>query len=558
MAAQQLRILADLYGQGLTNANKPLKLHSYPEWEKYRSTNEPFESIFDPSQLSEEARSPVQAIIMRMDKIVNLVFNHEISLPITDSTASGSANSYSTKLKNSVGKWIKEISEFLEKIPADERSLFDKKVEDDLRVLEGFRNENSGIIIAEIAQYSAKVKNRRGTTQGLESIPLMSENVGLPAASGGAVGEKNKPQKPRISGVQIETIPLDDLEDDVFDVYGGHADVHCSIGHYLRMEMLEDLNADDRDSLTTEELLEMIICKYFIPHHKVLSQDELDRLNHNARNTAKFKRLMDQRREEVEREERLEIPRQVLDWIGNNIAPYNEGQPLPEREEDLLHLIKLQCGMGPGVELTQDILNSIVNDGVLGVLTRSIENRRGTTPRASVVPQQPRQQFLPEQEIRRSHVSPVRDNHRELSSSRMRSNTPAPQPARPLEELQRNPASQEIENLADHVDRMNVSLNNSFNHLRASGRQGRGPAEKIFTMLNLAFERAADSKQALELNIRELRSYSNEPVQVKQDKIKRRSEFLKVIGGAFREEQAMWKPVKKWQNLQGHKTEGKN
>ena len=99
MAAQQLKILADLYGQGLTNANKPLNLHSYPEWERYRGTNEPFESVFDPSQLSEEARSPVQAIITRIDKIVNLVFNHEISLPITDSTASGSANNYSTKLK---------------------------------------------------------------------------------------------------------------------------------------------------------------------------------------------------------------------------------------------------------------------------------------------------------------------------------------------------------------------------------------------------------------------------------------------------------------------------
>ena len=117
MATQQLRILADLYGQGLTNANKPLKLHSYPDWEKYRSNDEPFESPFAPSQLSEEARSPVQAIIMRMDKIVNLVFNHEISLPITDGTASGSANNYSTKLKNSVSRWIKEISEFLEKIP---------------------------------------------------------------------------------------------------------------------------------------------------------------------------------------------------------------------------------------------------------------------------------------------------------------------------------------------------------------------------------------------------------------------------------------------------------
>ena len=532
MATQQLRILADLYGQGLTNANKPLKLHSYPDWEKYRSNDEPFESPFVPSQLSEEARSPVQAIIMRMDKIVNLVFNHEISLPITDSTASGSANNYSTKLKNSVSRWIKEISEFLEKIPADERSLFDKRVADDLRVLEGFKSENLGIITAEITQYSAKVKNRRGTTQGLESIPPTSESAGQPVAIGGAAGERNKPQKPRISGIHIETIPLDDLEDDVFDVYGGHADVHCSIGHYLRMEMLEDLSADDRDSLTTEELLEMIICKHFIPHHKVLSQDELNRLNLNARNTAKFKKLIDQRREEVEREDRLEIPCQILDWIKNNIAPYNEGQPLPEREEDLLHLIKLQCGMGAGVELTQDILNSMVNDGVLGILTRSIENRRETMSRASVVPQQPRQQLPPEQENRRSYISPVRDNHREPLPLRMRSNTPASQPARLLEELQRNPASQEIENLADHVDRMNVSLNNSFNHLRSSGRQGRGPAEKIFTMLNLAFERAVDSKQALELNIRELRSYGNEPVQVKQDKIKRRSEFLKVIENA--------------------------
>ena len=532
MAAQQLRTLMDLYGQELTNTNKPLKLHSYPEWEKYRGTDESFESIFDPSQLSEEARSPVQAIIARMDKIVNLVFNHEIVLPITDSTASGRANNYSTKLKNSVSKWTKEISDFLEKIPADEKSLFDKRVADDLQVLEGFKSENTGIIIAEIAQYSAKVKNRRGTTQGFEPIPLMNENASQPAATGGAAGERNKPQRPRVSEIRIEEIPLDDLEDDVFDVYGGHADVHCSIGHYLKMEMLEDLNADDRDSLSTEELLEMIICKYFIPYHKVLSQDELNLLNQNARNTAKFRRIIDQRRAEVEREETLEIPCQVLDWIKDNIAPYNDGQPLPEREEDLLHLIKLQCGMGTGVELTQDILNSMVNDGALGVLTRSIENRRGTAARAPVVPQQPRQQFLPEQENRRSHVSPVRDNHRELLPLRMRSSTPASHPARPLEELQRNPASQEIENLADHVDRMNVSLSNSFNHLRNSGRQGRGPAEKMFTMLNLAFERAADSKQALELNIRELRSYGNEPVQVKQDKIKRRSEFLKVIENA--------------------------